>query len=83
MDVNSDEDELENVNLSEFQKTSVAKERAKRKKMYDATDEGQVMFTHVCSKVHCQEILSETPFVQDWQQETLGNLLWCVLAPDA
>lgn len=36
--LNEDEDELENVNIAEFQKTSVAKAKAAAKKKYDATD---------------------------------------------
>jgi len=36
--VNEDEDELENVNIAEFQKSTVAKARAAAKKRYDATD---------------------------------------------
>ena len=39
--VNDDEDELENVNIAEFQKTATAKARAAQKKYYDATDDSE------------------------------------------
>jgi U4/U6.U5 tri-snRNP-associated protein 1 len=39
--INEDEDELENVNISEFQKTAVAKARAAVKAKYDGTDESE------------------------------------------
>eukprot|EP00960_Hanusia_phi_P059651 764242-Hanusia_phi.AAC.2 len=48
--INEEEDELENVNMSEFQKTQKAKERALRKKKYDATDEDQFVSSNPAEK---------------------------------
>jgi hypothetical protein len=40
-EVNEDEDVLENVNLSEFEKTAIAKERAKKKAKYQGVDDDE------------------------------------------
>ena len=40
-EVNEDEDVLENVNLSEFEKTAIAKERAKKRAKYQGVDDDE------------------------------------------